>query len=79
MPAPKSKCQLFAWSPHGELLWSGLLDTFARAHGANARELLAELLVLQAQAGRDPELLPFQGVLLSLTLNIRPGVGRYLN
>lgn len=69
---PPSRCQVYAWSPSGELVWSGLLDTFALAHGADARELLAELLVLQAQAGRDPELLEFDGVFLSLTPRLKP-------
>ncbi len=76
---PKSKAQLFAWSPGGELVWSGLLETFATAHGIDAKTLFAELLVLQATTGREPELLPFQGHYLSLSRNLRPGIGRSLH
>lgn len=79
MPRPKSKAQLFAWSPAGELIWHGLLSTFSRAQGIDARDLFSQLLVTQATTGREPELLPFQGHYLSLTRNLRPGIGQSLH
>lgn len=67
---------IYAWSLSGALTWSGTLREFAALHDIEPRPLFAELLVLQATVGRDPEplrlALPGGDVLLTLTPQIGP-------
>lgn len=47
--------RIYAWSLTGELLEVLPLAEFAAAHEIEPRRLLAELLLVQAVVGRDPE------------------------
>ena len=65
------KPHVYAWSLSGEFLEAVPLVEFAAAHDLEPRRLLAELLLVQAVAGRDPEPLVLEAeagdVLLTLT------------
>ena len=63
--------QVFTWSLSGELLEAVPLAEFAINHDIEPRRLLAELLLVQAVVGREPEPLVLPtgpgDVLLTLT------------
>ena len=62
---------VYAWSLSGELLEAAPLSSFAAAHDIEPRRLLAELLLVQAVVGREPQPLVLAAgtgdVLLTLT------------
>ena len=67
---------VYAWSLSGEFLRSVPLAEFAAAHDLEPRRLLAELLLVQAVVGREPEPLVFGAgigeILLTLTPRLWP-------
>ena len=67
---------VYAWSWSGELLEAMPLAEFAINHDIEPRRLLAELLLVQAVTGREPEPLVFGAgigeILLTLTPRLWP-------
>lgn len=63
---------VYAWSLSGELLEAVPLVEFAAAHDIEPRRLLAELLLVQAVTGREPQPLVLAGGTGDMLLTLTP-------
>ena len=66
---------VYVWSLSGELLEAVSLAEFAAAHDIEPRRLLAELLLVQAVTGREPEPLVLTTGAGDVLLTLTPRIG----